>query len=169
MPQTLDWYANGNFGHRRRRGDAAAPATMAHDAAVAADPAVNFAPYDNDGNGFVDAFIVVHAGSGGEETGNTGDIWSHKWTLPTASTRPTRRKIFAYLTIPEDAQDRRLRARARPPAVRLPGPLRHRRLVRRHRQLVPDGGGCWNGGGDVPAHPSAWCKANQGWVVGRPT
>ena len=57
-------------------------ATMARDAAVAADPAVNFAPYDNDGNGFVDAFIVVHAGSGGEETGNSGDIWSHKWTLP---------------------------------------------------------------------------------------
>jgi immune inhibitor A len=26
------------------------------------------------------------------------------------------------------------------------------------------GGGSWNGGGDVPAHPSAWCKVNQGWV-----
>jgi len=32
-------------------------------------------------------------------------------------------------------------------------------------------GGSWNGGGiagaqagDIPAHPSAWCKANQGWV-----
>ena len=25
--------------------------------------------------------------------------------------------------------------------------------------------GSWNGGGDVPAHPSAWCKANQGWVT----
>jgi immune inhibitor A len=26
------------------------------------------------------------------------------------------------------------------------------------------GGGSWNGNGDIPAHPSAWCKANQGWV-----
>ena len=26
------------------------------------------------------------------------------------------------------------------------------------------GGGSWNGGGDIPAHPSAWCKVNQGWV-----
>jgi immune inhibitor A len=26
------------------------------------------------------------------------------------------------------------------------------------------GGGSWNGNGDTPAHPSAWCKANQGWV-----
>ena len=25
-------------------------------------------------------------------------------------------------------------------------------------------GGSWNGGGDVPAHASAWCKANQGWA-----
>ena len=26
------------------------------------------------------------------------------------------------------------------------------------------GGGSWNGGGDLPAHPSAWCKLRQGWV-----
>ena len=25
-------------------------------------------------------------------------------------------------------------------------------------------GGSWNAGGDTPAHPSAWCKAKQGWV-----
>jgi immune inhibitor A len=27
------------------------------------------------------------------------------------------------------------------------------------------GAGSWNGGGDVPAHPSAWCKAKQDWVT----
>jgi immune inhibitor A len=27
------------------------------------------------------------------------------------------------------------------------------------------GGGSWNGNGDIPAHPSAWCKVNQGWVT----
>jgi hypothetical protein len=26
-------------------------------------------------------------------------------------------------------------------------------------------GGSWNGNGDCPAHPSAWCKAQQGWVT----
>ena len=26
-------------------------------------------------------------------------------------------------------------------------------------------GGSWNGNGDMPAHPSAWCKASQGWVT----
>ena len=25
--------------------------------------------------------------------------------------------------------------------------------------------GSWGGGGDMPVHPSAWCKANQGWVT----
>ena len=25
-------------------------------------------------------------------------------------------------------------------------------------------GGSWNGNGDIPAHPSAWCKVGQGWV-----
>jgi immune inhibitor A len=25
-------------------------------------------------------------------------------------------------------------------------------------------GGSWNSNGDVPAHPSAWCKVNQGWA-----
>jgi immune inhibitor A len=27
------------------------------------------------------------------------------------------------------------------------------------------GGGSWNGGGDIPAHASAWCKVNQGWAT----
>ena len=164
MPQTLAWYANGNFGHRQDRHRHAAHRQLAHDAAVAADPTSNFAPYDNDGNGFVDAFIVVHAGRGGEETGNSGDIWSHKWTLPTA----VQHRRHQDLRLPDDPrgrQDRRLRPRARPPAVRLPRPVRHRRHVGGHRQLVPDGGRLWNGGGDIPAHPSAWCKANQGWVA----
>ena len=26
-------------------------------------------------------------------------------------------------------------------------------------------GGSWNGDGDIPAHPSAWCKSSQSWVT----
>src|SRR6185436_10276194 len=78
LPQTLAAYAHGASGL-----GAAAPnaQTMAKDALLAANPTVNFTPYDNDGNGFVDAFIVIHAGPGGEVTGSSGDIWSHKWVL----------------------------------------------------------------------------------------
>ena len=65
---------------------------------------------------------MVHAGRGGEETGAAGDIWSHKWVLP-AERAVDGTKIFAYLTIPEDAKIGVMRARARPPALRLAGPL----------------------------------------------
>jgi immune inhibitor A len=46
-----------------------------------ADANVNFADYDNDGDGVVDALVVVCAGSGAEQTGNVNDIWSHKWDI----------------------------------------------------------------------------------------
>ena len=68
LPQTLAWYANGNFGIGKPTGIPRAH-IMAQDAATAANAAVNFAPYDNDGNGYVDAFVVIHAGSGGEQFG----------------------------------------------------------------------------------------------------
>ena len=45
---------------------------MARHAAEAANKDVDFKPYDNDGNGFVDAFIVVHAGA--DTTGSGGDV-----------------------------------------------------------------------------------------------
>jgi immune inhibitor A len=163
MPQALAWYANNGSGIGKN-GTAFRSPTLAHDAAVASDAAINFGPYDNDGNGFVDAFIVVHAGSGAEQTGSLGDIWSHKSTLASAyNTDGT--KIYGYLTIPEDA---RIGVSAHELGHLLFG--------------FPDlydtdyssegignwclmSGGSWNGGGDIPAHPSAWCKANQGWAT----
>ncbi|HTL09647.1 MAG TPA: immune inhibitor A domain-containing protein, partial [Chitinophagaceae bacterium] len=61
MPMTMAQYAHGASG----TGGAAPNArTMAKDAAVKANPAVNFAIYDNDGDGFVDAYVVIHAGTG---------------------------------------------------------------------------------------------------------
>jgi len=163
MPQTLAWYANNGSGIGKN-GTAFRSPTLAHDAAAAADAAVNFGPYDNDGNGYVDAFIVVHAGSGAEETGSLGDIWSHKSTLPSAySTDGT--NIYGYLTIPEDAKI---------------GVSAHElgHLLFGFPDLYDTdyssegignwclmSGGSWNGGGDIPAHPSAWCKANQGWAT----
>ena len=162
MPQPLAWYANGNYGIGNPSGEARAQ-ILAADAARAADASVDFGPYDNDGNGYVDAFIVVHAGRGGEETGDPGDLWSHKWVLP--EEYPTDgATIFGYLTIPEDAK---LGVSAHE--------LGH--LVFGFPDLYDiDGssegignwclmaGGSWNGGGDTPAHPSAWCKVKQGWA-----
>ncbi|MCW2812475.1 MAG: family metalloprotease protein [Friedmanniella sp.] len=162
MPQTLEWYANHNFGIGKPSGEPRAN-VLAADAARAADSSVDFGPYDNDGNGYVDAFIVVHAGSGGEETGDSGDIWSHKWVLAEEYVADAA-KIYAYLTIPEDAK---LGVSAHE--------LGH--LLFGFPDLYDIDGssegvgswclmaaGSWNNGGDTPAHPSAWCKAQQGWV-----
>jgi immune inhibitor A len=162
MPHTNAWYANGNFGIGKPNGTARAR-DLAQDAFTKADPNVNFGPYDNDGNGFVDAFIVVHAGSGGEQTGDSNDIWSHKWTLASAQTSDNT-KVFGYLTIPEDARI---------------GVCAHElgHLLFGFPDLYDTddssegignwclmAGGSWNGSGDTPAHPSAWCKVNQGWA-----
>jgi immune inhibitor A len=163
LPQKLSWYANGNFGIGRPSGDPRAH-FMARDTAVTADPQINYAPYDNDGNGFVDAFIVVHAGRGGEVTGDPGDIWSHKWVLPSAYNADGAR-IFAYLTIPEDAKI---------------GVCAHElgHLVFGFPDLYDIdgtsegvgnwclmGGGSWGLGGERPTHPSAFCKVDQGWAT----
>ena len=136
LPRTLAVYAGGKAGTDNPEPNAR---TMARDAAMLANADVDFAPYDNDGNGFVDAFIVVHAGPGAEETGDENHIWSHKWVLTGGAVQ---RRRHEDLRLPDDSrglQDRRLRARARASPLRLARPVRHRWIERRPRQLVPDG------------------------------
>lgn len=41
---------------------------------------INFADYDNDGDGDMDGLVIFHAGFGAEQ-GKNGYIWSHRWTL----------------------------------------------------------------------------------------
>lgn len=161
MPKKLSEYAHGDSGTGNALPNAR---TMARDAATAANASVDFAQYDNDGDGFVDAFIVVHAGPAAEVTGSVGDIWSHKWVLDGGAYNADGTKIYGYLTVPEDCKI---------------GVCAHElgHLLFGWPDLYDTdysseglgnwclmAGGSWNGGGDVPAHPSAWCKVNQGWV-----
>jgi len=160
MPHTLTYYANGDSG----TGSASPNARdLAEDAADAANADVDFGLYDNDGDGFVDAFIVLQAGPGAESTGNGDHIWSHKWVLPSVYNADGT-QIYAYLVVPEEARI---------------GVCCHElgHLLFGFPDLYDTdysgngigswclmSGGSWNGGGNVPAHPSAWCKANQEWV-----
>lgn len=162
MPQTSVQYAGAKNGLHT---EAPNLRTLAADALAATTGHINWKPYDNDGNGQVDAYIVVHAGRGAEETRNSGDIWSAKWNLPT-QTHVDGVNIWAFLTIPEDAKI---------------GVSAHEigHLVFGWPDLYDDdyssegvgnwclmSGGSWGGvvPGTKPCHPSAWCKANQGWV-----
>ena len=47
------------------------------------DNQVDFSQYDNDGDGYVDALFIIHAGRGAEYTGDNNDIWSHAWVTST--------------------------------------------------------------------------------------
>jgi immune inhibitor A len=163
LPKTNAQYAHGASGMGAALPNAR---TMAKDAAVKANPAVNFALYDNDHDGFVDAFVVVHAGPGGEQTGNVNDIWSHKWVLDGGSyTADGTTKIYGYLTVPEDC---RLGVCAHELGHLLFG---FPDLYDTDNSSEGIGnwclmaGGTWNNGGLTPAHPSAWCKCQQNWVT----
>lgn len=55
--------------------------------------------HDNDGDGYADGILVIHAGTGGELTGSDNDIWSHRWAGPTFQIAGLR--FSGYTTTPE--------------------------------------------------------------------
>jgi immune inhibitor A len=164
LPQTLATYAHGASGMGLAKPNAQ---TMARDAALAANASIDFTPYDNDGNGFVDAFIAIHAGTGAETNSKPGDIWSHKWTLDGGAMTVDGSTIFAYLTVPEDC---RIGVCAHELGHLLFG---FPDLYDTDNSSEGIGNWClmasgsWGSGGDAPTHPCAWCKVNQGWVTVR--
>jgi immune inhibitor A len=161
MPRTMAAYAHGESGTGATEPNAR---TMALDAAKAANPDVNFGLYDNDGNGFVDAFIVVHAGPGAEVTGNANDIWSHKWVLSGGAFNADGTQIYPYLTVPEDARIGVCAHELGHLLFGFPDLYDTDYSSSGIGNFCLMAGGSWGGGGDIPTHPSAWCKANQGWA-----
>ena len=161
MPKKIVHYANGNSGMGNSQPNAR---TMALHAAQAANPKIDFSKYDNDLNGYVDAFIIIHAGSGAEETAAKDDIWSHKWVLP-GEFNADGTRIFAYLTVPEDCK--------LGVCVHELGHLLFGFPDLYDSDYSSEGigdwclmaGGSWNNKGLTPSHPCAWCKAQQGWVT----
>jgi len=139
---------------------------MTEDALELIDPDVDFSRFDPNGDGYVDALVIVHAGPGAESI-PTADrihhIWSHKWVLSQKQSRDGV-NLYAYLTVPEDG---RLGVWAHE--------LGH--LLFQWPDLYDTdysssglgnwclmAGGSWNNGGRTPALPCAWCRMSQGWT-----
>jgi M6 family metalloprotease-like protein len=137
----------------------------------------DFSTMDGDGDGWVDGLTVIHAGGGEEYAGNDPNyIWSHEWqmistvTYDGVSMRP-------YHTEPAR---RGWDSNSGTWGITRIGVICHETG---HFLGLPDlydlgydsegvgnfclmAGGSWNGNyGSSPAHMSAWCKADLGWVT----
>ncbi len=159
-PRPKSYYTNGNYGFGAYPQNAQ---RLVEDILALADPHVDFSQYDNDGNGSVEALVLICAGTGAEQTGNVDDIWSHKWGI-TPQTRDGK-QISTYFMAPEDG---RMGVMAHELGHLLMG---WPDLYDTDYSSAGTGswdlmaGGSWNGGGDTPAHPTAWCKSRVEWIT----
>lgn len=158
-PHPKSYYTNGNYGFGSYPQNAQ---RLVEDVLALADPHVSFSGYDNDGDGTVEALVLICAGIGGEQSGNVNDIWSHKWGI-TPQTRDSK-TISTYFMAPENG---RVGVMAHELGHLLMGwpdlyDTDYSSAGTARWDLMA--GGSWNGGGDTPAHPTAWCKARAGWV-----
>jgi M6 family metalloprotease-like protein len=88
---------------RNRGGSDRDPRAMVGEAVDLAEAdGVDFSQYDNDGNGYVDGIMVIHAGYGEEYGGVTSTaIWSHRWDLGDDPRFYDGVTITDYTTVPE--------------------------------------------------------------------
>jgi M6 family metalloprotease-like protein len=76
--QNMSYYgANDSYGNDVR------PRELVTEAVKLADAQANYANYDNDADGKVDAVYVIYAGYGEEAGGGANCIWAHAWNIST--------------------------------------------------------------------------------------
>ncbi len=169
-PKTYAYYVDGQNGFGSYPANAQG---LAEDIVELVDPAIDFSPYDNDGDGYIDALFIVHTGPGAEFSGSGDDIWSHAWSIPGGG----------YLT---DDGVRAQRYSMEPEYWANPGDMTVGVYVHEMGHSVfglPDvydtdysssgvgswslmAGGSWNGSlGNSPAWPDAWCHIQMGYVT----
>ena len=158
-PQTYAYYANNQRGFGPYPNNSA---KLAEDIINLADPLVDFSQYDNDHDGTVDGFFIVHAGPGYETTGNLKYLHSSSWGLSGIAKDGVQ---ISNVTIePEDGQI---------------GVFGHEFG---HTLGLPDlydtdynsagigdysmmSTGCWAGNGQRPVLFDAFCKESLGWIT----
>ncbi len=165
MPEPYAYYVDGQRGFGEYPQNAQ---KLAEDACVVADPYVDFTQYDITGDGYVDGIFVVHAGPGYEDTGNTGAIHSHVWSVQ-AELILDGVQIGLYSMEPEESGTGGL------------SPIGVYCHEYGHVLGLPDlydydydtdgigywslmAGGSWAYGGRRPVHYDAWCKSKLGWL-----
>lgn len=158
-PNPKTFYTNGNngFGSYPRNAQ-----KLVEDVLTLADPTVNFAPFDNDGDSVIEAIVIIAAGSGAEVTGNNDDIWSHKWGITPKTVDGV--KVTEYFMAPEDGRVGVMAHELGHLLLGMPDLYDIDYSSRGTGRWDLMAGGSWNNGGDTPAHPVAWVKAKIGWA-----
>ncbi|MFQ6066915.1 MAG: M6 family metalloprotease domain-containing protein [bacterium] len=144
------------------------------DAAEAAG--VNFASFDNNGDGFVDTVFIVHSGKDGADTGNPNYIWSHKGSIYGGGGTPRYYDgviIDTYTIQPElnsagDHIEIGVFAHEYGHVLGLPDLYDTDYSSEGIGNYGLMAGGCWGADGASPWSPShmcAWSKIYLGWIT----
>ncbi|WP_018153408.1 M6 family metalloprotease domain-containing protein, partial [Methanothermococcus thermolithotrophicus] len=137
---------------------------LAREAVQLADPYINFSQYDTDGDTIVDHLIIIHAGYGQEFSGNSSDIWSHRWVIPNCTTDDG---VSAYgYTMQSEYSPMGTFAHEFGHDLGLPDLYDKDGSSSGIGKWGLMGAGSWlgNPSGTYPAHLCAWSKYLLGWV-----
>ncbi|MGR9044553.1 MAG: M6 family metalloprotease domain-containing protein, partial [Gammaproteobacteria bacterium] len=159
-PRAKSYYTNNDYGFGSYPQNAQ---KLVEDVVDMAAPHVNFANYDNTGNGVVDALVIICAGTGAEASGNKNDIWSHKWSINPKTVDGV--KVISYFMAPEDGRVGVMAHELGHLLMGWPDLYDTDYSSRGTGRWDLMAGGSWNNGGNTPAHPTAWCKVRAGWVT----
>ena len=160
-------------------------AVLVQEAVALADTDFDFSPFDNDDDLYVDGVIVVHQGTGAEESGFDTDIWSHTWSLSAAGLGAYETNdtgiggdtilVDTYIICPEvlyDDGDTKIMTigvfcHEFGHLLGLPNLYDRDGVTEGIGDWDTMAHGCWNGTpeGSSPAHFSAWCRYFLGWVT----
>ena len=126
--------------------------------------------YDNDGDGYVDALNLAHAGPGAEE-GDDTNIWSHKWSLGNLAVSYDGVTIDSYNFNPEKQMGNfvciGVLTHEFGHALGLPDLYDTDYSSTGAGKLALMGSGSWGTSGTSPWYPSTmigWSKNELGWV-----
>lgn len=166
-PQTYAYYCNGNNGLGSYPQNTQ---KLFEDVIDLVDPVVNFANYDNNGDGYVDAVMLVHTGPGAELTGSDFDIWSHAWGITPKS--KDGKWLSRYAIMPEywtTVGDMTCGVFAHEMGhayFEYPDLYDIDYTSRGVGRWSLMAGGSWNGTlGNSPAHLDAWCRLQAGFTT----
>lgn len=130
----------------------------------------DWSKYDNDGDGYVDALNLAHAGPGAEE-GDLTNIWSHKSSLGNLSVTYDGVTINSYNFNPEKQNGGFVAigvlAHEFGHALGLPDLYDTDYTSTGSGKLALMASGSWGTSGNSPWYPSTmigWCKNELGWI-----